>query len=340
MRVSLLFQLLTSLTLATGQNLTTHPLPGYGPTTIATDGSVYFTGSGTVTPGAAQTQPGGGTCYLEAFPIGLIPQSCSDAYVGKVDSAGNTVWGTLLGGSTADLGTAIAVDAAGNVYVGGTTGGSFPTTSNAAIATSASAGVFAAKISSDGSQILFATYLPIYGSSATADAISVDPSGNTVVVGRTNDLHAYAVKISADGSAFVYTQTLSGSNQERATAVLADASGNALIGGYTSSVDFPTLEAFQPKLSGGQDAFLTRIDPDGNVLSSRRYRSRLDRIHRARLVAEHLSRRRDRVHRFPDDARCFSIGPSRTPLEPRARRFFDQAISRRLDDRLLNLHSE
>ncbi len=55
-----------------------------------------------------------------------------------------------MGGATADQSTALAVDAAGNVFVTGSTGGSFPTTANAAIAASTTAKAFAAKLSADG----------------------------------------------------------------------------------------------------------------------------------------------------------------------------------------------
>src|SRR5580658_2976557 len=79
-------------------------------------GNVYTAGIGygapsePVTPGAAQTQPGGGVC---STIVALGP--CSDAYVAKTDAAGNLVFGTFLGGQTDDSANAVAVDAAGNV---------------------------------------------------------------------------------------------------------------------------------------------------------------------------------------------------------------------------------
>jgi len=126
---------------------------------FSTAGNIYVTGAGAgmpvaVTPGAAQTNPGGGTCFL-----GQFPDACPDAYVGKADPAGNLVFGTLLGGPTGDSGTALAVDSAGDVFVAGTTGGSFPTTANAAIATSTTSKVFAAKINANGTRFVYSTYL-------------------------------------------------------------------------------------------------------------------------------------------------------------------------------------
>jgi hypothetical protein len=97
---------------------------------IAVDagGNAYVTGNTTggitVTTGAYQTVYGGGS---------------GDAFVMKLNAAGdNTVYSTYLGGSAADYGYGIAVDAAGDAFVTGYTasGGGFmsspfPTTSGA-----------------------------------------------------------------------------------------------------------------------------------------------------------------------------------------------------------------
>ena len=100
----------------------------------------------------------------------------------KADANGNLVFGTLLGGQTDDTAKAIAVDASGNVFVVGETGGSLPTTENAAIAASMTSHVFAAKISAGGSSFLYVTYLP--DTDATGIAIAVDGQGNAYVAGR------------------------------------------------------------------------------------------------------------------------------------------------------------
>src|ERR1017187_7218833 len=100
----------------TAGSVTTQALPINGSiSAIDAAGNVYFTGStsnGQVTAGAAQTQSGGGTCYTNAFPIGEVPTTCTDAYISKADSAGNMVFATLLGGPTADGASALAVDGA------------------------------------------------------------------------------------------------------------------------------------------------------------------------------------------------------------------------------------
>jgi hypothetical protein len=198
---------------------------------------MYNTGTaGPVTTGAAQTAAGGGIC--PTGPIGL-PEPCSDAHITKAGPNGNTIFGSLLGGAGEDTGTALAVDSASNVYVAGYTGGSFPTTANAAVTVSATANIFAAKLSADGSHFVYATYLP--DTAFTATAIGVDSQGNAYVVGQTKAGHAYVTKLSADGSSFLYTVTLAGSARESALQVAVDSAGDAIVAGNTSSADFPVI---------------------------------------------------------------------------------------------------
>src|SRR5262249_54683660 len=65
------------------------------------------------TAGAFQTNYGGGD---------------ADAFVVKLDSSGNFLYSTLLGGPEYDGGWGIAVNSAGNAYLVGGTDGNFPTT--------------------------------------------------------------------------------------------------------------------------------------------------------------------------------------------------------------------
>jgi uncharacterized protein (TIGR03437 family) len=224
-------------------------------------GNTYYL-SGSPTAGAAQTQPGGGLC-IGGPGVG----ACPDASVIKVDPSGKQMWGTLLGGPTADSGTALAINANGNVAFTGSTSGQFPTTPGAAIGASTSSKVFAAMVTADGSRFLYSTYLP--DSVAASSAIAVDAAGNAYVVGKTSSSHASIVKLSADGSAIQYNVTLAGSGADAATAVTIDQAGNAVVTGQTTSPDFPvTVGAVQRQLNGTRNNFLVRLDPSGNLLTS------------------------------------------------------------------------
>ena len=257
-------------------NIATHSVLISGPSAVDGAGNVYATTSiippAMTTSGAAQTQPGGGTCYI-TIPFSSYPSPCYNAYIAKSDPSGSTVFATYLGGASNSNGQAIAVDGAGNVYVAGTTGNSFPTTAHAAIPTSGGNATFAAKLGADGSKFLYSTFLP--AALATVNAIAVDAQGNAYIVGATSTeyipadgigMHACVIKLSADGSTVVYTAVLSGSNQESAVAVSADASGFAYVTGFTNSPDFPaTAGAVQPQLAGVRNAFVTKLDPSGSI---------------------------------------------------------------------------
>ncbi len=237
-------------------------------------GNVYFAGrSGPVTPGAAQTKGGGGACVVVVPPVGILSAPCSDAWVGKADPAGNTVFGSFLGGSTDDGATALTVDSLGNVFLAGNTGGSFPTTANAAIVASTTAHVFAAKISADGGHVVYSTYLP--DSVLSANAIAIDGQGAAYIGGTTATGRAYVLKLGSDGGTIIYNSAdASGKNPSigyvgAATALAVDAVGNVVVAGKTTDAGVVVSQAAaQQHLAGVQNCFLARLDSSGNVVAS------------------------------------------------------------------------
>jgi hypothetical protein len=120
---------------------------------IAVDGSgnAYVTGTTSspdydVTPGAFQTTNGGG----------------SDVFVTKLNETGtDLVYSTYIGGSSGEVGYAIAVDGSGNAYVTGTTSspdydvtpGAFQTTKGGG------ADVFVTKLNATGTALVYSTYI-------------------------------------------------------------------------------------------------------------------------------------------------------------------------------------
>ena len=73
-------------------------------------------------------------------------------------------------------------------------------------------------------------------------------------------------KFNPDGSALIYSTYLGGSASESAGGIALDSAGNAYVTGYTDSFDFPTMNAIQPSFSGGEDAFITKINANGTAL--------------------------------------------------------------------------
>jgi hypothetical protein len=74
-------------------------------------------------------------------------------------------------------------------------------------------------------------------------------------------------KLNPTGSALVYSTYLGGTDGEAGEGIAVDASGNTYVAGQTFSTDFPTTPgAFQTTRPGGQDAFVTKLNPTGSAL--------------------------------------------------------------------------
>jgi hypothetical protein len=204
----------------------------------------------------------------------------SNAFVAKLTADGSAlVYSTYLGGTGAnDVGTSIAVDVGGNAFVTGSTSSpDFPTANALQPTLRGAANAFVAKLSPDGSTLVYSTYLG--GSKFEGNGgIAVDAAGNAYVVGQTlspdfptvNALqgalgspngNGFVAELSADGSAMVYSTYLGGSGGDLAHRIALDAAGNAYVTGWTSSADFPTANPLQPTLKGSINAFVTKIRP-------------------------------------------------------------------------------
>jgi hypothetical protein len=73
-------------------------------------------------------------------------------------------------------------------------------------------------------------------------------------------------KINASGSALVYSTYLGGTTSDGGNGIAVDASGNAYVTGFTSSVDFPLMNPVQPAKGALGDAFLAKLNPAGSAL--------------------------------------------------------------------------
>src|SRR5262249_42982187 len=158
-----------------------------------------------------------------------------------------------------DEGIGSAVDpASGDALVTGVTRSTnFPTANPLQGANAGGADAFVARLSADGSALVFSTYLGGSGSDV-GYGIAVDPaSGDALVTGSTgstnfptaNPLQAvyrgffdvFVTRLNAAGSALVYSTYLGGSRLDVGRAIAVDpVTGDALVTGDTISSDFPT----------------------------------------------------------------------------------------------------
>ena len=276
--------------------------------------STYLGGTQGSENGAAIALDGGGQAYITGstssadFPTrnalqpALAPGGTVDAFVTKLNASGTAlVWSTFLGGPGSgnpggapgdDLVNALALDGAGNVYVGGFTNSlAFPTTPGAFQTGVTSYGHgFVSKLSSDGSRLVYSTYLG--GTSAgpgieTVRGLVVDAGGAAYAVGQTTStgfpttplglktsvsggtLYGFVTKLNAAGSGLVFSTYLGAGNAfEAVNGVALDRVGNIYLTGATTSPQFPlTSDAVQSAFGNGtQDAFVSELNPDGTSL--------------------------------------------------------------------------
>jgi hypothetical protein len=207
-----------------------------------------------------------------------------DGFVAKLTSNGQElIYLTYLGGNHNESPNGVAVDASGNAYIAGSTRSTdFPTTEGAFQRSLKSAwgDAFILKLDANGASLLYSTYLGGHHDEDgdSAFSIAVDGAGNAYVSGAASSADfptlnplqpdfggglsdAFVAVLSAGGE-LLFSTYLGGSGPFREGGVLAlDAVGNVYVAGSTSSQDFPTKDAFQPKLAGGEtDGFVTRID--------------------------------------------------------------------------------
>ena len=159
-----------------------------------------------------------------------------DAFVAKLDPTGTKLlYSTFLGGPGDDGAAGIALDAAGNAYVTGTSQSAtgFPGAPNVPNLF----GIFVTKLDLQGAVVY--TFIHPSGS---AGAIAVDAAGSVYVTGSVSSVNpssatqtfgppgnAYAIvfKISPDGSKKIYETALGGSVSATGAAIAVDSTGAA-----------------------------------------------------------------------------------------------------------------
>ncbi len=209
-------------------------------------------------------------------------------------------YSTYLGGSGADLGTDIEVDAEGYIYVTGRTASvNFPvanplqgygggtTTSNDGTDT------FVSKLTPAGDALVFSTYLGGSGLDL-ANGLSLDPDRGVYIAGQTSSYNfptqtgvqptygggtydAFLTKLDSAGL-LVFSTYLGGAAGDIGWTVLHDGQGSVFLGGSTYSLNFPTQNALQAthantgtNTASLEDAFITKVSRDGAVLQFSTY---------------------------------------------------------------------
>jgi uncharacterized protein (TIGR03437 family) len=245
--------------------------------------NIYLTGETfssnfPVTPGALQQKHAGQPGTI----TGILGIATSNAFVVKLNPAGQIVYATYLGGSGGDIGLGIAVDSAGSAYiVGNTSSQNFPVTPGVLQSHLAGgADIFVTKLSPDGSKLIYSTYLGGSGFDS-AGAIALDSSNNVYPGGSTASADfpvtpgayqskgagAFAAKLDPAGASLIYSTLLGDNGTGGVSGIAVDSAGNAYAGGSTFAQDFPvTPGAISGTVgSGNSAAFLVKLTPTGST---------------------------------------------------------------------------
>jgi len=185
------------------------------------------------------------------------------------------VYSSFIGNGNADMGSSVAVDQNGNLYVTGVTYN----------AQYGDADVLLRQIAPDGSAFL---YIADIGGSDDdfGNGIAVDSTGSAYVAGYSASTdfplsanafqngnaginNAIIFRIDPTGTNLIYSTYIGGSEDDRGFGIALDSQGDAFLAGGTSSPDFPTSTgAYQVQLRGGVNCFIVEFDSQGNGIFS------------------------------------------------------------------------
>lgn len=203
----------------------------------------------------------------------------SDVFVAKLGPDGAPLWSRSFGDQAVQLGTALAVDSAGSLFVGGRFNGSIDF-GTGVLASSADADAYVAKIDAEGAPV----WSKSFGGTLDqrVNSLDADPLGAVVAAGSfqgtidlgdqvhtsAGDSDGFVVKLSPDGST-LWSRTFGDASGQWTSSVTVDPASNILLaGGFKGTVDFG--DGPHMNLSG-TDMFVAKLDANGSVLWSRTF---------------------------------------------------------------------
>jgi uncharacterized protein (TIGR03437 family) len=201
-------------------------------------------------------------------------------------------YGSYLGGNRTDLTYTLAVDAAGSMYIAGSTQSpNFPLGTGAfQRELKGDYDCFVTKISAQGALV----YSTIFGGTDqdTIESIAVDPQGSVYFAGWSTSADYPVVnprqatnrggapegtdaifgRLNPAGSALLFSSYWGGNLDDEARAIALDANGNFYIAGFAISDNFPVGQGgFQTSNRGFINGFVTKFNRDSTVTSYSTY---------------------------------------------------------------------
>ncbi|MEN6533226.1 MAG: SBBP repeat-containing protein [Bryobacteraceae bacterium] len=248
-------------------------------------GKIYVTGT-TV----SETFPTTDNAYQTVNAIDDDEDTTYDAFLYVIDPSitdttkDSLVYSTYLGGTSTDIATSVAIDAAGKAYITGyTLSSNFPISAEAyQTAAKGNGDIFIVRMDVSKTGTAALDYSTLFGASKfeMPYGIAIDAAGFVYVTGYTlsedfpltassyqdslkgtSDIFVSKFDFSALPGTLVYSSLFGGSNVDVPYAIALDETGRVFVTGYTYSADFPIAgEPIQSAKSSLSDAFAAVID--------------------------------------------------------------------------------
>ena len=104
-------------------------------------------------------------------------------------------------------------------------------------------------------------YVYVAGYTSSSNFPMVDAYNSTYLGNRD----CFVTKFASDGQSLVYSTYLGGSEGDEGHGIAVE-NGSAYVFGYTNSLDFPMVNAYNSTHGGSYDCFVTKFAPDGQTL--------------------------------------------------------------------------
>lgn len=247
---------------------------------IDQNGNIYTTG---YYLGSIDFDPGAAEFILTSTGAGNF-----DAFVSKLDAAGNFIYALSLGGNQNDIGISIAANENGEVYVAGTfrsTADFDPSPGSQLRTSNGGLDFFVLKLSAEGNFM----WVHTFGGSADDEALAVSLSADDglVISGIFRNLvdfdpgagvqnlnggafgDAFLLKLSPDGD-FVWAKRYGGNGRDQINSIaIADNDMIYATGTFESTANFnPDGPAFNLSSNGSSDCFLLNVNNDGSFANA------------------------------------------------------------------------